>query len=126
VGGAGAYFATKNGVSGSTPPAQQGDTTPANGTAVPVVRLERELEDIAPMADASPESASSALTRLAALDSVARAADDTSFLHFRYLRGRALITTGEVQAGCDSMKNLEGRLTKTRWERAVKRLLESC
>jgi serine/threonine-protein kinase len=132
VGVAGAYFATKGNAAGAAQQAAapQGDTVRYTAPIVPAVNLQRELEEIGPLTsdttDARATIAAGALVRLARIDSVARAADDTSLLHYRFLRGRALMLAGQEAAGCDSLTTLEGRLAGTRWRNALRPLLMVC
>lgn len=105
-------------------------TEQMSGTLAPTLNVARELEAIDPMVsggDTTVATARAALARLAALDSTARLADESTFVHFRFLRAKALLNGGEVDAGCDTLKNLEGRLVQTkRFARAVAPLLGAC
>jgi eukaryotic-like serine/threonine-protein kinase len=94
----------------------------------PVLNLSRELESIDPLAsDTTAAVAREALNRLALLDSAARVADDSTLLRFRFLRGKALIGSGDIAAGCDSLGKIEGRLTKSETlKRAGSFLIEQC
>jgi serine/threonine-protein kinase len=131
LGGAGAYFATKGNAEG-TPlnrPLPQGDTgasTVSPTASAPVVNVERELESADALVDVTkPEQAAEALKRLAALETAARAADDSTFLRFRYVRGKALMLMDE-RAGCDSLADIEGRLRASRLAAAAGTLLSYC
>ena len=111
VGGVGAYMKwgganlhDSAGANGSPPLSQQ-----ATGTVAPAINLSRELERL-PATDDTPELARSALAQLAKFDSVAQNAPDSTYNQFRFLRGRALLTSGEVKVGCDTLKALEGKL----------------
>jgi serine/threonine protein kinase len=75
------------------------------------INLSRELERLPPT-DSTPELARDALVKLAAFDSVAQLATtpDSTFLHFRHVRARALLMSGNEKAGCDSLAMLEGKL----------------
>jgi serine/threonine-protein kinase len=114
--------------------AQIADTVPVTPQITepiaPSIELPRQLGGINSMAsgpESTPETARNALARLAALDSVARLAPDSTFRHFRFLRGKALITSGAVKAGCDSIKNLEGQLRQDeRFKNAVVPIITAC
>ncbi|MGH7636028.1 MAG: hypothetical protein ACREOK_00125, partial [Gemmatimonadaceae bacterium] len=54
-----------------------------------------------------------ALSRLAVLDSAVRLAHDSTFLRFRFLRAKALIGSGDDDAGCDLLYDIEGRLDQS-------------
>jgi hypothetical protein len=106
----GGYFvlnATKTGN------ASDGNVSPQSQTpSAPVtINLSRELERLPPT-DSTPELARDALVKLAAFDSVAQLATtpDSTFLHFRHIRARALLMSGEEKSGCDSLAVLEGKL----------------
>jgi eukaryotic-like serine/threonine-protein kinase len=134
LGGGGAYFATRDKAADTpaTTTKAQGDTNTSTGAVAPAINLQRELEAISALTGETTntrQNAESALVRLGRIDAVARVADDTSFLHFRYLRGKALMNTevaDRVKAGCDSLSNIEGRLRETRWRNAVGPLLLAC
>ena len=102
------------------------DTTPASAPAATVVNLARELEDAASMPDSTEALARAILAKLQPLDSIAHASDNTSWSSYRFLRGKALINTGDQKAGCDSLKRLEGALKGTIYERSSKVLLGAC
>jgi serine/threonine protein kinase len=111
--------------SGATPQGGQ-----ASGAVVPEINLPRELERITPLTDDVSDSmvvkAHQALEQLQRLDSLAQRAPDSTFLQFRYLRSKALLTSGSVKVGCDSLRNLESRLAKDpRYERAAPALLKN-
>lgn len=90
---------------------QGGQTAPA---ATPPINLARELEAIDVLAtDTTPATAREALNRLAPLDSLARASDDHTLLYFRFIRGKALLNSGDIRTGCDSLYALEGRLSRS-------------
>lgn len=135
IGVAGTYFAlngraANTGVPQTAAPQGAGDTSRAATTpapAAPQVNLQRELEEISPLSSDTLESvARQALARLERIDSVARLADDTSLLQFRFLRGRAMMNAGMAAAGCDSLKNIEGRIRSTRFHNSLQPLLLAC
>jgi hypothetical protein len=131
LGAAGAYFATKGNAEGTplSRPLAQGDTGASAAPSAPVaapLSVERELESADALVDPErPEQAPEALRRLAALETAARAADDSTFLRFRFVRGRALMLTNE-RAGCDSLADIEGRLRASRLAAAAGTLLTYC
>jgi serine/threonine protein kinase len=127
VGAVGAYLVLKPGPTDAN--SSNGTTVPAGSlagvpTPTPPLNLSRELERL-PRTDSTPELARVALAQLAKLDSVAQNAADSTFLQFRFLRGRALLMSGEEKAGCDSLATLEGKLrsSKSRFFKADSALL---
>jgi len=128
----GAYMALgrKPNLSAATASQQSGDSTQqlnrqvASPPPTPL-NLNRELEDITPKAEDSA-SAPGALTHLAQLESSMPSAPDSTFRQFQYLRAKALINSGSVKAGCDSLKNIEGKLASTRFARAAHNIIVNC
>ena len=94
--------------------------------AGPTVNLPRELEAIASMPDSTAALAQAQVHRLAALDDAARNAPDTTYIQYRFMRAKALISLGDDKAGCDSLNNIQGRVIGTRFERAATPLLTYC
>jgi serine/threonine protein kinase len=87
-----------------------GSVQPQSASVVdPTMLLSRELERITPLTE-DVSTADSALARMAGLDSLARTAADSSVLQLRYLRGKALLSVGQVAAGCDTLSAIEGPL----------------
>jgi hypothetical protein len=128
--GGGGYFAMQRDTTETASVAPQGDTTQRLSqpvTALPqTVNLPRELEQIRPLVD-SEAVAAAALDRLQRLDSLARTADDSTLLQFRYMRSKALITLGQEKAGCDSLISIEGKLNQSQMlKRAARVLLDAC
>jgi serine/threonine protein kinase len=129
--GVGAYMKSQNKVGNGAIPAQQGDTnkvalSQSITAPLPSVNLVRELEVITPLADSTAEVAREALNRLQGLDSLAQISEDSTRTQFRYLRGRALITSGDEKAGCDSLAAIEGRLANSRFKRAASLIINNC
>ena len=124
----GAAFVLRGKGTDTKAPAQQGKTaqnlSQSPATVLPVVNLSRELEGISPTDD-TPELARQALSQLARFDSVARVAPDSTLLQYRFLRGRAMLTSGSTKAGCDSLESIEGKLknSKSRFFRADSSLI---
>ena len=129
--GGGGYFVMNNKADARSPRLQGGgdtSTVPSTQplrTAAQLVSMSRELEAIASLVDSTPV-VREALDRLSQLDGQARVSDDSTFLQFRYLRGKALITSGDTKAGCDSLTRLEGRLRTTRFQRAAAAVISAC
>lgn len=126
--GGGAYLALGRGRGASTASAaQQSDSLrPGQQVTSPTpVNLARELENISPLVDDSA-TAIGALDRLTRLESALGAAPDSTLRQFQYLRAKALISSGAIQAGCDSLKNIEGKLAATRFARAAGVIISSC
>jgi hypothetical protein len=129
--GVGAYMAQQNKAASGAIPAQQGDTTkvPLNqpiAPPAPTVNLLNELDIITPMVDSTPEIARAALIRLGDLDSLAQLSEDSTRTRFRYLRGKALIMSGDEKAGCDSVANIEGKLANSRFKRGASVIITNC
>jgi serine/threonine-protein kinase len=122
VAGGGYWMMTKDG--GAEPLSRElGDATPAGIPAAPVasalsanVTVARALESLPDALDSA--GARQVLTLLQPLDSLARRSDDSTLLHFRYERGRAMIGAGEVKAGCDTLREMEARLSNSRFKRS--------
>jgi predicted Ser/Thr protein kinase len=129
--GAGAGYFMMNKGKGIEPLSQSvNQATPAGTPATsappqlpPNVTVARALE--AAPADTSVETARQALAYLQPFDSLARLSDDSTLLQFRYIRSRALIGSGEIKAGCDSLRNMEARLSASRFNRATKTFLNN-
>ena len=128
--GGGGYFMMNRDKGTETLSQSLNQATPAGAPATaappqlpPNVAVARALE--AAPADTSVETARQALAYLQPLDSLARLSDDSTLLQFRYLRSRALIGSGEMKAGCDSLRNMEARLTASRFNRATKTFLNN-
>jgi eukaryotic-like serine/threonine-protein kinase len=128
--GVGAYMKSQNKAGNGAIPAQQGDTTRMNKVveaAPPTVNLLRELDDITAMPDTTVEEAKAKLARLQPLDSVAQVADDSTFLRYRYMRGKAMIGAGDNKAGCDSLNSIQGKLERSsRLKNSSRSLLLFC
>ena len=128
--GGGWYMMNKDKGAGATETLNQpiNQATPAGGPAAPpstpTVNLPRELEKVS-ATNETPELAQKALTELAALEASMAAADDSTFLQYRFLRARATLTSGDAKAGCDSLATLEGKLrsSKSRFFRSDSSLL---
>jgi len=90
------------------------------------VNLPRELEAVASMPDSTAALAQAQIDRLATLDVAARGAPDSTYIQFRFMRAKALISLGDDKAGCDSLNNIQGRVTGTRFERAATPLMTYC
>jgi hypothetical protein len=128
VGGVSAYIASLNNSANGAIPAQQGDTArmqQAVSTPAPVVNLSRELDQVSPT-DSTPELARAALLQLTRLDSAAQTADDSTRVQLRFLRGKALMTSGDVKSGCDSLNAIQGKLERSRFRRAAMPILDYC
>ena len=132
LGVGGAWYGLKDrGPDGRTA-AQQGDTTKpqqlhqAVGTVPPTVNLPRELEQIAAMPDTTPTEGRAVLARLQALDSVAQVAEDSTLVRYRYMRGKALMASGNDKAGCDSLNSIQGKLEQSRFKGPSRALLRFC
>ena len=89
------------------------------------VNLPRILSDLRRTVD-DPASAITTLDSLAKLEPMFVQAPDSDVVHFRYLRGRALVNSGQDKAGCDELTSLEGKARGTRFEDALKPLLTAC
>lgn len=126
--GGGAYWMTKDKATPEPLSQQLNQATPAGAGSTtaplaPNVVVARALESVP--ADTSPATAREALSYLQPYDSLARLSDDSTLLQFRYLRSRALIGSGDVKSGCDSLKNMEARLGQSRFQRASKTFLDN-
>ena len=76
--------------------------------------LFRALDDIDPLAsDTATAAAREALSRLAALDASTTIMSDSTLVRFKFLRAKALIGSGDPDAGCDSLYAIEGRLNRS-------------
>ena len=131
--GGGGYVVNQMMAADSTGPqnfgTQSGTANPSQAslpTAAPALNLDRELHSIAGMPDIEAAENRAILLRLAPLDSLARLAADSTLLHFRYLRSRALFGSGDVEAGCDSLSRIERLVTETRFENASQSILSIC
>lgn len=109
IAGVGAYMALGNNAGDSTEALRKSLGTQTGTPAASVINVSRELERISPTDD-TPELATQALGQLARLDTLVQNAADSTFLQYRFLRGRALLTSGAAKAGCDSLAALEGKL----------------
>ena len=128
LGGAGAYWASLGDAEEASlrQPLPQGDTSANPAPAAPSVSLQRDLEAADALVDAEkPEQAPEALRRLAQLETAALAADDSTFLRFRFVRSKALMLT-DTRAGCDSLADIEGRLKASRLAAPAGPLLSYC
>ena len=85
--------------------------TPSGAPATPApVNLDRELDAV--NVDDSA-SAVAALAKLRTLEPLTAAAAETTFLKFRFERARATLLSGQQKAGCDSLRDLEGKLERS-------------
>jgi len=109
IAGVGAYMALGKNAGDSTETLTKPLGTQTGTPAASAVNVSRELERISPTDD-TPELATQALGQLARLDTLVQNAADSTFLQYRFLRGRALLTSGAKKAGCDSLAALEGKL----------------
>jgi serine/threonine protein kinase len=111
---------------GATPAQQQGAAALNQQVATPpapTVNLSRELEDIQPLTNSdSRDTARIVLTRLAALETAAKNAPDSTYAEFRYFRSKAILVTDSA-LGCDSLKNIEGQIKRTRFNQAAHGLI---
>ena len=95
------------------------ETNSAGTVAPPVVvdsntLIFRVLDDIDPLAsDTATAIARQALDRLAALDASTPKMSDSTLVRFKFLRAKALIGSGDPDAGCDSLYAIEGRLNRS-------------
>ena len=120
--GGGYWMMTKDG--GTEPLSRElGDATPAGTPSVPAasplpanVVVARAMESLPDALDSA--GARQVLALLQPLDSLARLSDDSTLLHFRYERGRAMIGVGEVKAGCDTLRDMEALLSNSRFKRS--------
>ena len=79
------------------------------------------------MPDSTPALAQQQVAELAKLQTVAAAADDSTLLRYRYMRGKAIINAGHNKAGCDSLNSIQGKLERSQaLKRASKVLLDAC
>jgi hypothetical protein len=110
---------------GSENVGQSGTANPAPAAAT-AINVDRELEDISFLPDTTAAQNRAILLRLQPLDSAAMAAVDSTRLQFRYARAKALLGSGDTQAGCDSLGRIESQLTNTRFNNAAQPLLSFC
>ncbi|HJQ21428.1 MAG TPA: serine/threonine-protein kinase [Gemmatimonadaceae bacterium] len=127
----GTYFAMKGKTAVPTAASQQGDTgvklnQPLATSPTPTINVARELDAVAEMPDTTTAEAQAALNRLQPLEGAAKLADDETLLRFRYYRSKAMINAGQDRAGCDSLRNLEGRLRASRFAKAAGPILTVC
>jgi serine/threonine-protein kinase len=113
------------------PPETSGGNVAPPSTPVSVdsnTLIFRVLDDIDPMAsDTATATANEALTRLAALDASTSRMSDSTLVRFKFLRAKALIGSGNADAGCDSLYAIEGRLgNSTTLRRAGQLLIDLC
>ena len=87
--------------------------------------LPRSLQQLRAEVDDSARAAA-ALDSLSRWESQLAQAPDSDLVHFRYLRGRALIAVGDEKRGCDDIAGIEGKAANTRFNDAVKPLLAAC
>jgi hypothetical protein len=121
VAGGGYFMMNKKGaepLSQSIAP-QSSAPAPADPAASlpPDVVVARKLEAVKDLAD-DPSTAQAAIDSLGRLDSLARLSSDSTLLHLRYRRSRALVAVGKIKAGCDSLNSIEGQLAQSRFKRA--------
>ena len=130
--GSGGYFLfTKNSNADARSTAEPpGDTASKVGAPVvtPVAQtVTRELDDIYSMPDTNAAMGRAILDRLNKIDAPARASDDSTFLQYRYMLGKALMASGAKQEGCDTLSSIQGKLEKSpRFRRASKPVLDFC
>jgi len=110
-------------------PALQGDTTRKLNLPLPTapapVNLSNALETIGQMPDDTPALAQKQVDELAKLQAAVSAADDSTILRYRYMRGKAIINAGNKKAGCDSLNSIQGKLERSQaLKRASKVLFE--
>jgi hypothetical protein len=126
--GFGIFAMRGNASAGGT--AQQGAAQLSQSVAAapPTINLSRELESILPLTSTGDADTSRiALTRLAALDSAANAATtpDSTRAEFRYARAKAILGIDQKH-GCDSMRQIEGAISRTRFDSAAHTLIGFC
>ena len=112
--GSGATDANENFSKQTTPtqsaaPAGEPAAAPALPPSTVVARALADRPD-----DSTAAMARETLIALAPLDSLARLADDSTFLSYRFTRARAMIGSGDARSGCDTLKKLEGQLAASR------------
>ena len=106
-------------------PTDPPNTNAAGATPPAPVNVPRRLETVNDLVDTNGDSA---LVLLRAIDAQARAetTPDSTLLQYRYLYGKALVTSGKQKAGCDTLRNLESRLNNSRFKRAAAALIQGC
>ena len=126
LGGGGAWYAMQGAVPDTTgAAAPQGELLNRQTEAPPVFSLSRSLTAIRDQVDDSA-TAASVLDSMQRWQAALAQAPDTDYVHFHYLRGRALSASGDGDGACTAFGSIEGKAKGTRFEDALAPLLKFC